>query len=274
MQIFNHYAEYMYYLLTSPFKRVRKAANQWYILMCVCGRRFDEVMERIYHARDQTAVAVCDPSMLELHAADRGMVRYEDETDESFRSRIANHIEVLRLGGTDAGVLLAVRSLGFENVTLVSAKEFTGDETRWAEFYIVLEFDADESELVSLKLLRQQVRAAKYVGAKENYCYVWRLYLKTTSKNKVSCSAVKYHTEVQFFRYLMLDGSWMLDGEKLLDAKRKGYGMSIRYQVKLQHTHVIRSARCHEVNNLYYLDGTWELDGSRTLDAWERTEVL
>ena len=40
--------DYMYYLLTSPFKRVKKSINNWYILCEVLGSWFDECMNDIY----------------------------------------------------------------------------------------------------------------------------------------------------------------------------------------------------------------------------------
>ena len=36
------FGEYMYYLLSTPFKQARKARNQWYIYFKVTGRLFDE----------------------------------------------------------------------------------------------------------------------------------------------------------------------------------------------------------------------------------------
>ena len=36
------FGEYMYYLLSTPFKQVRKVGNQWYIYFKITGRLFDE----------------------------------------------------------------------------------------------------------------------------------------------------------------------------------------------------------------------------------------
>ena len=46
------FVEYMWYLLTTPFKLVKKSVNQWYIFCKVFGKRFDEVHEDIMRARD------------------------------------------------------------------------------------------------------------------------------------------------------------------------------------------------------------------------------
>lgn len=140
--MFDKFCDYMYYLLTSPFKRVKKSMNQWYILFRVLGRRFDDAMESLYSAREQTMLATCKPEMLPVHAEDRKMARYPGEEDENFRKRIANYPEVLRIGGSNPGVLLAVRTLGYTDVKIVPANKmpnFSEEEkwNRWAEFYVV-----------------------------------------------------------------------------------------------------------------------------------------
>lgn len=52
--MFEKFCDYMYYLLTSPFKKVRKTINQWYILFRVLGKRFDDAMESLYKAQEHS----------------------------------------------------------------------------------------------------------------------------------------------------------------------------------------------------------------------------
>ena len=52
-----NFIEYMWYLLTTPLKKLKKALNKWYILCRVFGKRFDEAKEDILRAR--VAKAVC-----------------------------------------------------------------------------------------------------------------------------------------------------------------------------------------------------------------------
>ncbi len=54
-----NFVEYMWYLFTSPYKKIKKALNKWYILCRVFGRRFDEIKEDILRARDEGMVATC-----------------------------------------------------------------------------------------------------------------------------------------------------------------------------------------------------------------------
>ena len=45
-----NFIEYMWYLLTTPLKKLKRSLNKWYILCKVYGRRFDEVKEDILRA--------------------------------------------------------------------------------------------------------------------------------------------------------------------------------------------------------------------------------
>ena len=271
MLMFEKFADYMYYLLTSPLKMVQKSKNQWYTLMRVLGRHLDQILDDIDRARDQTAVATCEPEMLPEYAEDRGITKYTGETDENFRVRIANYTEILKLGGTDAGVLLAVRSLGF-NAQLVAAKIYTGDEARWAEFYILLQFGIDDPLGIPLEILRKQVRKVKQVGAKDNYSYQYQLAIQ--SREEISIVAIQYLIRLMYYPYLALDGSWKLDGSKKLNSRRKQYPVLSTYKPKITTQEQISRVVCHEEHNLFYLDGSWKLDGSKKLSAWQRTEEL
>lgn len=59
-----NFIEYMWYLLTTPLKKLKKALNKWYILCRVFGKRFDEAKEDILRARDEGMVATCSHEML------------------------------------------------------------------------------------------------------------------------------------------------------------------------------------------------------------------
>ena len=223
--MFEEFCDYMYYLLTSPFKKVKKALNQWYILFKVLGKRYDDAMESIYNVMEQTMLATCDPVMLPVHAEDRKMTQYSGEEDENFRVRIANYPEVLRLGGSDAAVLLAVKTLGYEEPELIKANVFTGRGSqslengefsdRWAEFYIVINMDVDDKHPISMEVLKKEVRKVKSVGAKDNYSFQYKLEILGFS----DFQTVTYHYyELEYLYWL--DGSWILDGSVELGAYR------------------------------------------------------
>ncbi len=257
--MFDKFCDYMYYLLTSPFKRVKKSINQWYILFRVLGRRFDDALESLYNAEEQTMLATCEPEMLPVHAEDRKMARYPGEEDENFRARIANYPEVLRLGGSDLGVLLAVRTLGFKNPQIIKANEYTGydknnplSDNRWAEFYIVIKMNINESLPVSISVLKKEVRKTKSVGAKDNYSLQYSLSI--IEQNIIRITYVK-------FIVLVLNSRVTL--KKVKDT----------FRVSFTHKENIK-VTWHNQYNLFFLDGSWKLDGSKILNAYENQEVL
>lgn len=164
------FADYMYYLLLTPFKRVRKEVNQWYLLFKVFGARFDKAKEALLQARDETMVATCSQVMLQEHGRDRGLTRYEGEKLENYRKRIALYEQVCRLGGTNEGIILAVMSLGYDDVAVIPAREVEGNSTHWAEFYVDISMN-DEPHPIPFDVIYKEVRKKKEVGAKDNYLF-------------------------------------------------------------------------------------------------------
>ncbi len=277
--MFEKFCDYMYYLLTAPFKMVKKSSNQWYILFKVLGRRFDDAMESLYRAREQTMVATCAPVMLPVHAEERKMSRHPGEDDENFRLRIAMHVEICRLGGTNEGVLLAVKALGYASPELARANELAGiaydmPDTagdRWAEFYVVIAMDADEEHPIGFDILKMTVRKWKAVGAKDNYLFRYMLSIREI--NGATFSVAQYKKSLHYFDYPKLDGTWSLDGSCPLNAKRTDYNIRQEYHFRIEHAKGYK-VTWHAQHNLIFLDGTWNLDGSKTMDAWQETEVL
>ena len=209
------FVDYMWYLLTTPFKLVKKSVNQWYIFCKVFGRRFDEVHEDIMRARDESMVASCCDEMLRVHGAERGLARYEGENMENFRSRIAMYEEVCALGGLNAGIILAVSSLGYEEVSIKSIPEYTGDTTRWAEFMVLIRMEADREHPASLMTVKKTVRCWKEAGAKDNYLFNYLITIEEIAKTEHS---VRYIENVDYYDYDSLDGTYLIDGQHFLDS--------------------------------------------------------
>ena len=276
--VIENFIEYMWYLLTTPFKKVKKGLNEWYILCRVFGKRFDEVKEDILRARDEGMVATCSHEMLPLHGADRKFTQYAGEQPENYRSRIAMWEELYKLGGTNEGILLALRTLGYSSPELVRANDLTGfkilmldgswaldgslalgcdynsSDNRWAEFYVVIEMDAGEGHPISFDIMRKTVRQWKEVGAKDNYFFRYNLVISNTHN-------------MRFIHALYNNYVCYWDKTKTECITRVDYSLGVHHQTEYR---VI----WHEEHNLIYLDGTWILDGSRIIDAWQKTEVL
>ena len=244
-----NFVEYMWYLLTTPFKKMRKALNQWYIFCRVFGRRFDEVKEDILRARDEGMVATCSQEMLPVHGADRGLTRYEGEDLENFRSRIAMYDELCKLGGTNEGVLLAVKTLGYPSPALVRANEWVPDsgEDRWAEFYIVLNMDIDQEYPIGFNILQKAVRKWKEVGAKDNYYFAFHIFCLNKMKDVLR---IVLMAQVQ---------AQMQDQNRIVLPMHTDTEMDSGLRVEIK-------------NNLFYLDGEYKLDGAKPLNTYETIE--
>lgn len=307
--MFDHFCDYMYYLLTAPFKKLKKSVNQWYILFAVLGARYDDALESLYSAREQTMVATCDPVMLQVQAQDRNMERYAGEGDENFRARMANYPEVLRLGGTDEGVLLAIKVLGYNDPKIIKANDFKGrvyheiDGTwnldgshllesntmlpdRWAEFYVVINMNVDDSHPVALDVLKKEVRRVKQVGAKDNYCFQYGLSVKEPHWIRLWAD---YKLKIFYWNYHMTDGTWHVNGNILLDAVRSLYTVMTGYKFKFKfkrdislankfilHIHEykeqIKIGDNYNISIFYWryhmTDGTWATDGNILLNSY------
>ncbi len=243
-----NFIEYMWYLLTTPLKKLKKALNKWYILCKVFGRRFDEVKEDILRARDEGMVATCSHEMLSVHGADRRLTRYEGESAENYRSRIAMYDELCKLGGTNEGVLLAVKTLGFEDVEIKTARELKGDTERWAEFYALIRMDMGWAYNISFNILKKNVRAWKEVGAKDNYQFILQSKEQTGKANDI-CRIAEI---------------WSMQNENRPENKFV-FQMEARNIADTELTVEIK-------NNLWHLDGAFRLDGGKLLNAYELKE--
>ena len=266
-----NFTEYMWYLLTTPFKRVKKSVNKWYALCKVLGKRFDEAKEDILRSRDEGMVATCCHEMLPVHGADRRLVRYDGEHPEKFRERIAKYERICILGGTNEGVLLAVQTLGFKNPEIKTAKELYGDTDRWAEFYVILPTDIDSDYPISIMLLKKEVRITKEVGAKDNYLFSFAI--EAVNEEYFKLSAIALFFDVKWGNIHILDGLWKIDGRELLDSILSNNPLKIINRAEAFHAESVDGSLSTKYH-WWILDGSYDLNGMRKLDAELREERI
>lgn len=169
--MFEKFRDYMYYLLPSPFKIIKKKLNQWYIWCRILGVWFDEVKEDLMRARDETSIATCSDILLKYYADERGLVQYSGETNDTFRTRIAMADDVEANGGTRDSLILAVKSLGYDKVEHIWCPVEDGDFERWAEFIIEVTAQDDAEFAVPHEILKNEVRKTKESTSLDNYRY-------------------------------------------------------------------------------------------------------
>lgn len=168
----NKWRDYFWYLLPSPFKIVSQKFNQWYIFFKVIGEEYDQVQTELERAVDETTIATCSDMMLPYFAEDKGLYKYSGENNGAFRSRIAMHDELESLGGTKDGIILAVKTAGFQKVEHYWLPVITGDDTRWAEFYLYVYDDLESNVTSDFDNLKKYVRDVKASESQDNYRFI------------------------------------------------------------------------------------------------------
>lgn len=168
--MFEKFKDYLYYLLPSPFKRIKKELNQWYIFLSVIGDEFDAVQAALERALDETAVATCSDMMLPYYALDRDMYRYPGETNDMFRARIAMRDKIEELGGTRQAILLAASTLGFADAEHIWYPDM-GEPDKWAHFLLQVVVKDDDPHPVSHEMLVSEIRKVKDSTSLDNYNY-------------------------------------------------------------------------------------------------------
>lgn len=268
--MFEKFQDYMYYLLPGPLKKVIPKKNQFYILFKVFGKLLDQTKEDIFKVREQSMIMGASGRMLDEHGADRKVERFQGEDDESYRIRLSMKNLIAEMAGTEEGIKYALKSLGLKNFYIEPL--WKEDDERWAEFYVYV--DEKDMDLISnFNTVRSTVREVKMASSLPNYGFV--IHMKNINYNEVS--VINTFT-FNFFanRFLYLDGTWLLDGNKQLSFYEEysepiivssinnsqiSISESFEYSVRIE-------------KNLWLLDGSHVLDGTRMLNAEIIEEVL
>lgn len=164
--MFEKFCDYMYYLLHSPLKKGLKRDNQLYILFKVLGKIFDNTKEDIFRVREQSMVISADGKFLELHGADRDMVKLVGENDDYYRRRLMMKKVVSEKAGSLDGILLTLQSIGYEG-SYIEPKYISNPE-EWAEFIIWLK--SKKVSLISdIEVIDREVMKVKPASGMPSY---------------------------------------------------------------------------------------------------------
>lgn len=208
--MFENFKDYLWYLIPSPYKIIKKSKNQWYIFFTVIGRWFDEIREDLQSARDQTTIATCDDIMLFYHAEDKGLYQYDGEANDDFRRRIAMYDQTLESGGTVNGITLALKTLGYVDVNIIWMVKELEDDSRWAEFIVDIQMDVYNVPTVSIQVLKDTVRKWKQSDSLDNYRmkYIGN-FQRNTSEITLFVKEIKsiYHNGYIYDGNICYDGS-------------------------------------------------------------------
>ena len=179
--------------------------------------------------------------------------------------------EVCILGGTNEGIMIAIRALGFIKVNIKTAKELKNDTTRWAEFYVILSMEADFVYPISLKLLKKEVRRVKEVGAKDNYLVIVRDM--ACIKNIMKLQRCKISLKLYMYCNPVWNGTNKWNGNIQWSRKNSSPIMYILVNIQFYITFcnpsgIVKKYHYHTWN------GTDKWDGNKNWDAEIVKEVI
>lgn len=165
--MFEKFGDYMFSLLFTPLRRVKKAINQFYIFFKVVGRLYDELKQDIFRVREESMIISASEYGLTLHGRDRSMPRLKGESVEGYRTRLSMKGIIAEKAGSKDGVILAVKALGYKNIRLEPL--YGTDPTRWAEAvlwisggnFIVTDRDVIQSEINKVKQASAKISLAQ-----------------------------------------------------------------------------------------------------------------
>lgn len=163
--MFDKFQEYMYYLLFGPLKKVFKTNNQFYILFKIAGKLFDQTKQDIFRAREESMI-ISSEMLLPEHGRDRDMPQLIGEDIESYRLRLSMKNVIAEKAGTNEGILIALRALGYEKSYI--EPYFIHDPERWAEFIVYLD-SKRQSGLKDLSIIDREVMKVKPASGKPSY---------------------------------------------------------------------------------------------------------
>lgn len=224
MANFNNFGDYMFSLLFTPLRKVKKSANQFYIFFKVAGKVFDDCKSDIFTVRKESMIISASEIMLPEHGKDRNMTRLKNEDVETYRTRLSMKAIISQKAGTMQGVLLSVKSLGYLNSEIISYSKI--DPTRWAEFLVKIVIPIDQ-ENVDYNNLRREVRLVKEASAKDNYQFTltnefYEIGDEATMLSVTNQINMNFWSDKQ-----LLDGSLSLNGNTNLNHELVNYTLTI-----------------------------------------------
>lgn len=262
--MFEKFSDYMWYLLHAPLK-VKRLGSSILTLFIVLGILFDELKEQLLSVQKQGNILTATDRYLDLCGRDRNIPRLKNEDDESYRKRLLMKVEVAQRAGTLKGLEVALDAMGYE-VEIRPA--YLEDETRWAEFWVILDEELDRHEVYDFKMIKQTVMEVKQASAKPNYGFRYHIGIENLNKLETH---IRYTIPLNFYNNipLYLDGTWQLDGSYSLSGLKLGKRQESRVSIKVG-TSIKSGSSCNgsvEMDAMWLLDGTYLLDGSKKLNG-------
>lgn len=196
--MFEKFQDYMYYLLYGPLKKISKVKNQFYILFKVFGKVFDQTKQDIFKVREESMIISASRNILEEHGRDRDMQKLKGEDIENYRIRLSMKNIIAEKAGTNEGILLALKTLGYEKSYI--EPYYMYDTERWAEFIVYLG-GKNLSSISDLQIIDNEIMKIKPASGMPAYGLLKENTLKVITSCKVyninyyMCGTIKCGTK-------------------------------------------------------------------------------
>lgn len=264
------FGDYMYYLLSTPYKQAKKEVNQWYLFFHVMGPLFDMAKIAFQTVRRESMVRTASPAMLPEHGFDRTLTRYEGESWENFRIRLMAYADTCLLGGTEVGTRLAVQALGFMDVQMIPCYKMDSTRVRWAEFFVIISRDLDDTFDIGHDIIRREVRKVKKVSAKDNYRFLYRVH-DPQLEEQICLRCIVIRSSVVWYNNNVFDGTHYNDGKINHNNVISNHAPYIRIGCCVVHDEAV-TVRCITLHHWRTNNGGTYNDGAKKFDAEKITE--
>lgn len=166
MDRFDNFGDYMFSLLFTPLRKAKETVNQLYIFCKVIGKLFDDSQQDLFRAREESMIITASEIMLPEHGRDRNMPRLKGEDTEAYRKRLIMAAVIAEQAGTSNGIILALKTLGYENSYIEPL--YLTDPDRWAEFIVYLSA-VNQSNIKDIQIIDAEVMKIKAASSKPVY---------------------------------------------------------------------------------------------------------
>lgn len=264
----DEFGEYIQYLLPAVLKR-KKQTNQLLVFCRMLGFVFDDIKTALFRLREESMLETCSDCMLEVAGQDRDMNQMKGEAYPAYRKRIMMKAQIAEMAGTMKGIQYALKSVGYDNCSIEPL--WKTDPDRWAEISInFFTASVDEENTIDFSCIVEEVMKVKQAGTLPHYVFYYPAVIEI--EERTEAKVINRFTSNFFEGMLYLDGTWRLDGSRLLNNEFDiPAGTINRFVSEIQEE---TESGCITKHNLWYLDGSVLLDGSRLLDAYIIEEGL
>ena len=233
------FADYLWFLLPRPLRHPSGlAASEIGRLVDVLGGLLDDARDAGFQVRRAWFPQTAAGAALDLHGAERELIRWPGESDDAYRARLVAAFELHQAGGTIPGMVLAMETLGHAGARVIEPREANirldgacdldgswtlGSRLSWALFEVAIQAPADGLSADELARILHTVRTWKPAHTRlaalvlELGDLLEDAYPETPDAMAVAVALAP--SDPYAWAARLLDGTWSLGGSVPLDQR-------------------------------------------------------